>query len=168
MAHGEFEENMTTAKPKKKRTTPRPNDSSSDTKSAFFDELANTAKIQPVNLGKIQKGLAEGELGRRASQRYALRMTALIVTEMSTFRTTSINVSIAGVLLEEMIPQHVIGKVFDFLLIDEEAQGNDKYLRFKATAVGTKLTQRVQFVSSSPETQARLGQILQDLTAIVD
>ncbi len=151
----------------KKRATQLIPDYHIENPSDFFDELSGSNKSSSVNLNKFQKGLDDGDLGRRSTQRYSLQMTALIVSQVSTFRTTTVNISTAGVLLAEVVPSHLIGKEFEFLLIDERASGNDKYLRFKASAIGGKFTQRIQFLSSSPETQERLGQLLQDLTALV-
>jgi len=134
--------------------------------SDFFDEL-NIEKVAKVDLNKFQKGIPEGGKCRRISERYNLQLTALIVSSSRTFRTTTVNASNAGVLLAETLPQDLIGKEFELLLIDDKSDGTDKYLRFKATAVGGKITPRLQFLASSPETKYLLSKMLEDLTVLV-
>ena len=132
---------------------------------AYFKEL----KFKPVNLENLKESnwLDRGPARRRAP-RYHLRLTVLVCNPFKTFRTESLNVSVAGVLLKDLMPDEFSRQPFEVLLIAESSDGKKTYMLFRGRSVDAPLrSNRVIFDSLTPDSEAKLTSLIEDLTPLI-
>lgn len=134
--------------------------------SEIFEVLQSTPK-KPVDLERFRKEDPDTGPGRRRAPRYSLKLVVLLCGPHHSFRTQSINVSMSGILLSDVIPPYLLKDPFDIVLFEENSQDQKSYIKFRGCAVGGIFTPRLQFVSASEGSQEKLFKIVEEMTALV-
>ena len=97
----------------------------------------------------------------RSSPRSELKLTVLISNRKHTFRAQTLNVSMTGLLMNEMLPAHFMMEVFDLVLVAEQATGEKIYIRTQGTPADAPLRNgRISFKGLSGEAFTQLTNVL--------
>jgi hypothetical protein len=93
-----------------------------------------------------------------------LQLTVLIADHFRAFRTRCEDVTTAGLLLRDLIPEEFLDKDFDLVLIRKEGPEKKSFFFFRARAAGKCLqSRRIQFGSMTSEMERKLRQLYQKL-----
>jgi hypothetical protein len=104
---------------------------------SFFD----SHKYEPVNLNHLEKGWTDEGVGRRRSPRYDLKVDVLICNQNRAFRTKTVDISLTGMQLSDLLPEEFSRGFLDIMLIGEHL-GKKTYLLFRGKIVAGKLRER--------------------------
>lgn len=125
-------------------------------------------KFEPVDLAKLKKNWIETDGDRRFAPRFELKLTVLVCNHRKAFRTETMNVSVSGLLLKDVLPLEFSSSTFEVIVIEETAGRSKNYLLFRGKAVdGPIRTPRVIFESLAADTEAKLMALLSDLTPLI-
>ncbi len=137
---------------------------------AFWDPDFTIGRLQeepyiPINLEKLKIWPAD-PLHRRQAPRYHLRLEIYLSNDQQIFHTRTENISFTGVLLKELVPEGFSKRVFD-IVIKDTSQKDVVYFVFRGKIVpdGKFRSRRIQFESMSLETESKLIDLLENLTA---
>ncbi len=133
--------------------------------SGRFDlERLRAENFEPVNIASLVKGYRD-PAGRRLAPRHEIKITVVLYTNHRSFRTSTMNVSAGGAMLQDQLPSSFASEPFDILFIYEDSSLSKKrYFMMKGQAVGTQLqTNRVQFKGASPSTKESFHKFVEEL-----
>lgn len=105
--------------------------------------------------------------GRRIAPRYELRMEVIILTQNRSFRTSSVNVSASGALLQDPLPQEFMSCTsLEFIFI-QISRDQKHRLMFRGRAVGgPNSSARITFIESAGDSQKVLHSAFKELAPI--
>lgn len=128
-----------------------------------LDQL-RSENFEPVNIDNLIKGYRDPQ-GRRAAPRHDVEITVVLYTQNSSFRTSTLNVSAGGAMLQDTLPQSFNLHVFDILFIYEDKKASRKrYFMMKGQSVGTDpKTNRIQFKGANPSTKESFHKFVEEL-----
>lgn len=130
-------------------------------------EIGVDANAQPPDL----KNLWEFPEDKRGATRHEACFDVAIIRNGVTFRTKTINVSTAGVLLVESIPSVLVNQVFEMMMTFKEVvngQTVQHVFPLMAKALGSPFkTPRVQFVTIAPPVKEKLAKCLVKFKKVV-
>ncbi len=129
------------------------------------------AKMEAVDISALRKENPDiiGNSGRglRSAPRYGVHLKVLLVSNSQIFKTKTHNVSLSGLLLEDLIPEKLMRGTVDVILVNESNSGKDRYLVFRGHAVGAPLrTKRLAFDFVKTSSHKELSEMLFDLTPL--
>ncbi len=105
--------------------------------------------------------------GRRIAPRFAVKLEVIILTQTRSFRTSSVNVSASGALLNDLLPIEFMSQhLLDIILIESTPRQKRRML-FRGKAVGgPHRSSRITFLESARNAQAELSTTFQNLKPI--
>lgn len=127
---------------------------------------AEDSSANPVDLGALKRRYAGLGQGRRIAPRYGVELEVVLYTPGKSFRTSSVNVSASGALLQDHLPEDFMTGTIDIVFVLKN-QNPKKCIAFRGKAVGGTITsQRITFVSSAPAAQETLMNVFETLTPL--
>ena len=132
--------------------------------SISFDDpiLQNTSKS--IDIKQLKSAYSDpAPNGKRIAPRYLIELEVIILTHTKSFRTKSINISITGALLHEVLPKEFMSVPLEIIFIKKGNNGKRRLL-FRGKAVGgPKQSPRITFQSSTLNSEAELLEELRGL-----
>jgi hypothetical protein len=134
---------------------------------ASFAGFFEDQEFMPVDLSKLRTGWTDTSgMGRRKCPRYNIRLDVLICNYHKAFRTKTLDVSLTGLKLKDLLPEEFSNGFFDVMLIDENL-GEKTYILFRGRVVPGKFrTRRVVFESLAADSAADLMKLVEGLTPL--
>jgi hypothetical protein len=131
---------------------------------------AKDFSIQDVNMNqkKVQlQDLAHSE--RRKKPRHDLRIEVILFTEKKSFKTTSTNISITGILLNEEMPKDMLNHPLQVILINKlDPNPSTNKLFFDGKIAGDILNpRRVSFLNMTDEMVKKLDSLFESYKEFV-
>jgi hypothetical protein len=124
------------------------------------------AKLIEIDLERLKRGKQES-WGRRLTPRYALRAPAIILSNQSSFKTTTVNISQTGVLVKDPLPKQFRNKELHILIkVKDSSDGEDSTLVFRAKPVQAEPLVRFAFEATNPKNERIMQHIFSELTQI--
>lgn len=122
--------------------------------------------FEPVNIDSLIKGYRDPK-GRRAAPRHDVTITVVLYTQNSSFRTSTLNISAGGAMLQDSLPQSFNLHIFDILFIYEDKNlSRKRYFMMKGETVGADAkTNRIQFKGANPSTKESFYKFVEELAA---
>ena len=139
--------------------------------SGILNLLPEGADRQQVNLVKIDldslKRNQKKSWGRRLTPRYALNAPAIVLSDQSSFKTRTVNISQTGVLLKDPLPTQFRNKELHILIkVTDYVDGKDYTLVFRAKPVSVDPLVRLTFEATNPKNERILQHIFSELTQL--
>lgn len=130
-----------------------------------LDDLRSES-FEPVNIDSLVKGYRDPK-GRRSAPRHEVQITVVLYTQNSSFRTSTMNISAGGAMLQDQLPKNFNLQMFDILFIYEDKNVSRKrYFMMKGQTVGAdSTTNRIQFKGASPSTKESFHKFVEELAA---
>lgn len=137
--------------------------STSDNQKDFIPEAVNWEKtpVLPVLKKNFEDGMSDDE--RREYRRFPHRIEIVIMTKKGkSFRSSSANISLGGVLLREAIPAEILNDAMDLVVVNPFPDSNTpSHLMMKCKIVGDiKNKKQLMFYDITYEIQTQLYNIL--------
>jgi len=143
-----------------------------DLSSQEFEDLTQTHirllkendQAEPINIEKLKANYVDtSESGRRVAPRYPLKMTVIVYSRSKSIRTSSVNVSLTGVLLNDQLPKEFSDGQVEIVFIHEQANKSQKqFLVFNAQIVdAASSNQRLKFNSAVRKASEDLEKIIE-------
>jgi hypothetical protein len=139
----------------------------------LIPEGASLESLEKVELVEIDrerlKRNKQKSWGRRLAPRYALSAPAIVLSDQSSFKTTTLNISYTGVLMKDSLPQQFRNKELHLLIkVTDSVDGKDYTLVFRAKPVPAEPWVRFAFEATNPKNEKIMQHIFSELTQIHD
>jgi hypothetical protein len=113
-------------------------------------------------LHAAQNGGEKMRIERRSSRRHDFRLQVILLSPQKSFRTFTDNISISGMMLEDVIPEEYLNQVFDIVIIRKsKLQNFAEKIAFTAKVVGDlRDRRRIAITSYQHRSKERLSEML--------